>query len=323
VLRRGASRRTPDGYTLVEVVVAVALVAVVAGAIARSRAQSQGAATDALARTESRRQLRAGAGAVLATLRGIAPAADLHALADTVLELRVTLGASVTCAVAPGGADTGPSLTVLVPRAGGIAAWHDAPAAGDELLVLVDSTGPADSVAASGDSSGTGAPEALIDSTRWRWVALRVGGAGAPARAPCAGGADEAVLRVPVAIAAPAEVRVGGLVLLTRRGRWSVYASRGRWFLGWRDVAASGTGLDVVQPVSGPHDHRDARGAWRAAFAFSFADAAGLATGSPARVAAIAVRLAAGDRAESLAVVAAPRNVVNLVVTPTPPAPTP
>ena len=133
------SARTRRGATLVELVVALLLAGVVAAAVARSRSTSHAASTDALARAEARRQLRAGAGAVLATLRGVAPAGgDLLAVADSVLELRITLGASALCAHAPAAVDAAPSATILAPDVAGEAAagWADAPDAGDRLLVL-------------------------------------------------------------------------------------------------------------------------------------------------------------------------------------------
>lgn len=311
-LRRGAPLRR--GATLVELLVALLLAGVVVAAVARSRASSHTAGSDALARAEARRQLRAGAGAVLATLRGIAPAGgDLLALADSALELHITLGASVLCAHAPAGLDTPPSAVLLAPAGAreGTAAWADAPDAGDRLLVMArDADGP---------NAGDSVPPA---PARWRWYAATVADGGTPVRTTCMGAADALALRVPLAAPLPAIVHVGAPVRLLRRGRWSVYRSGRRWYLGWRDVDAGGAGLDVVQPVSGPHDLAAGSGAPRPALAFGDAirarDDAGATEGAVPRLAQVravslraqapAVRADGAAVAESLAIAGAFRN---------------
>lgn len=308
------------GVTLVELLVALVLAALVSSAVVRSRAQSQGAATDALATADARRQLRAGTGAVLATLRGAAPAGgDLLALADSALELRATLGASVACDALPAAIDRPPSVTLLAPPVNdGVArpptlatdasGWHDAPAPGDVMLALVHDD------------------PARVADPRWRWRSAMVVDASA-ALAPCLGAVAAPTVRVALATSLADAVSAGTPVRLLRRGRWSVYRSGSRWYLGWHDVTASGAGLDVVQPVSGPHDVRDARGSWRAALAFRGTDADGRDVAevldtrvasdvaSLARVATLTLRAqspvarrAGAPAAESLSTVVALRN---------------
>ena len=301
------------GTTLVELLVALVLAAVVATAVARSRSTSHAAGTDALARADARRQLRAGAGAVLATLRGTAPAGgDLLALADSALELRITLGASTLCAHAPAAVDAPPVAIVLAPAGAreGTAAWSDAPDAGDRLLVMAREPAP-DATAA-----------APVGSARWRWHSATVADAGAPVRVACMGAASALALRVPLVAPLPAGVHVGAPVRLLRRGRWSVYKSGVRWYLGWRVADAGGVGRDVVQPGSGPHDVAVGSGARRPALAFGVAvqgddDAVAVAPASAslARVRALSLRAQAPARradgavvAESLAVAGAFRN---------------
>lgn len=284
-----SARRT--GATLLELLVALLLTGIVTAALLRSRAASHDAARDAIARGEARRQLRAGVGAVLATLRGASPAGgDLLAVTDTALELHVTLGATVWCGATPALPGVPATVTLLAPTGSDFAAWLDAPASGDAILVLVR------------------------DATEWRWHRAAVAGAGLPVRSDCAGAEGRAASRVPLVAGALLAVPPGSPARLLRRARWSVYRSRGRHFLGWRDAAAGGVGLDVVQPVSGPHDVRDGAGTRGPGLAFGFLDETGAPTWRAADVATVVVRgrvtaeqgVGAG---ESLAVASALRNV--------------
>jgi hypothetical protein len=296
---RAGAARPRAGVTLVELLVALVLTGIVVGALLRSRSASHEVARDALARGEARRQLRAGMGAVLATLRGASPAGgDLLALADTALELHVTLGATAWCASAPAMPDVPPTATILAPTGADVAAWLDAPAPGDALLVLVHDP-PADTSVSPG--------------TAWRWQRVMVAAAGIPGRSTCMGGEHRATLRVPLVGAPWLTPPAGSPARLLRRARWSVYRSRGRHYLGWRDAAAGGAALDVVQPVSGPHDVRDIAGERHAGVTFAFLDTAGAPATRAARVATIRVRAWTTTEgtvvgAESLVVAAALRN---------------
>lgn len=245
------------GVTLFELLVTLVVGGAIAAAVARSRATTRGAGEGALAAAEARRQLQSALAGIEASVRSLdADGDDLLALADTALELRVSLGASIVCAASP--PFVLPAwVALLAPddvRAPGSAqaTWHDAPAPGDALLLLARAT-------VDGDTT-----------PRWRWRTLRVTDVPSAARLDCAGRTGAAALRVPVDLPVPDESGAAGTpVRLLRRARWSAYRSGGRWFLGWRDASADGT-LDVVQPVTGPHDVRDAAGgAWRSGIRFA------------------------------------------------------
>lgn len=260
--------------SLIELLVVLVVGGVLAAAVARSRATTRDAAAGAIAGADARRQLRAGLLGVEATLRGAADG-DVLAVDDTVLELRVATGASVVCAVAAPG-EWPPWATLLAPAPDRVqAAWHDAPAPGDELLALARA--PGDSGAA------------------WRWHRVRVADAPSPVRTDCGGRAGAPALRVPLDAPLPDEwAATGTPVRLLRRARWSVYRSGARWWLGWRDARPDGR-LDVVQPVAGPHDRRASPAApWTAGVRF-----ARLAPNHVLATVSSTVVTAAGERVDS------------------------
>ena len=273
-------RRT--GATLLELLVALTLVAVIAAGVARSRAATRSAGTRAIADAGARQQRRAAMAALPATLLALAPAAgDVRVAEDTALEVRATLGSAVLCAV-----DSSAGVATL----SGIvddSPWLSPPHAGDTLLVLghqVTGEWAWRSLAAIGDASAAHGP-CLADAptvSTWRTPIAPV--------APVTPVAP--VATVPALAATPALVR-GAAVRLVRRVRWSVYrAGDGRWYLGYREAGA--TGLSGVQPVSGPHDVPPVgeSGARRAAaISFAYRDALGRSTAEPSRVARIDVIL--------------------------------
>ncbi len=199
------------------------------------------AAAAALALTGARRSLyaaerrdraeRAERDAV-AILRGALSAGDAVLIrGDTAVDLDMLLGASVICAVE--------SRALILPPVGGagaLTAMPQEPARDDLVAVRLDSTE---------ESWWYG----VVDSLQLRVIP----GVCDAATGWQPGGASAPVLRIVLIDAVPGEVRVGAMVRLARRGRFTLYhAGSGEWMMGWRRCHPWLELCGVVQPVAGP-----------------------------------------------------------------------
>lgn len=235
------------GATLLELLVAMVLAAVLLGAASSTLVRQRRSASAQASRVRAESQLRAALGELEMALEGLSPAAgDLAAgeARDTALQLRTVIASAVACDSAIGSA-TFASADTSADRASGLAA---APKAGDSLWWR-----PA------------GAPG---------WVGRRVmdiiatsGGCAA------AGSGIQALLRL--GIQTQDTVPRGAPLRLTRQARHSFYhAADGTWQLGiseWSDVLHA---FPPPQPVAGPFV-LVAPGGWRTGFRYF--DAAGAA----------------------------------------------
>ena len=248
----------PRGFTLAELMVAVVLLGVVTVTVTVVAARQQRLFRGTLRALEQHGQLRQGAGVVEGVLRGLSPeSGDILALSDTALEVVAAIGSAVVCAAAA--ADPADAIHVPAPDTarGALAAWLDAPRAGDSLW-LHDERDPdvADDDTVLGYRVAEAAPRAdacVGAGGGWR---LTVDSGGAPARP-------------------------GAPVRLLRRLRLSFYRSPadGQWYLGLREWV--GGVPQAVQPVSGPYR----RGA---GLTFRYADGDGVAVRELAHAASVA-----------------------------------
>lgn len=228
----------PSGFTLVELLVAVTLLALVLGAVVGLAVAQQRTYAALAARWAARAQLRDASLVLAHDLRPLVAAADgdpgdLRQAADTLLDLLATTGGSVACAV------PGPATIELPPAEaadGALTWWVAAPRAGDLALVL-----------------DAGADPAGSDD---RWLEYPVAAIGTSVAA-CAGsplaGAGPGGHRLTVAGGAPLPPTVGrgAPIVFARRRRWSPYrGSDGLWYLGIREW--DGGAWSETQPVAGP-----------------------------------------------------------------------
>jgi prepilin-type N-terminal cleavage/methylation domain-containing protein len=225
------------GFTLVELLVALALLAVVLGAVVSLAVAQQRTYAALAARRAARTQLGDAALVLAHDLRPLVPPSggdpgDVRELSDTLLDVVATTGGSVACAVS---APAEIELPPAEPADAALTWWVAAPREGDVALVLDPGPDPGE-----GDD---------------RWLALGVAAAGASVAA-CAGSplAGETLGGWRLTLAGdplPPTVARGAPVLLARRRRWSHYrGSDGLWYLGLREWDGGGWG--ETQPVAGP-----------------------------------------------------------------------
>lgn len=216
---------TRRGVTVVELLVAMTLAAVVLGSATSTLVRQRRRADDQASRARADSQLRAVLGELEAVLAGLAPAAgDLVAgeARDTAVQLRTVVASAMAC-------DSG---------------------AGHVLLAADDTSG--------GRTSGFAATPKIGDSLWWRrtesadWLGRRVAdistGTGA-----CAVSGPAAQPLVRLVLASFDTVPRGAPLRLTRQSRISFYrAADGTWQLGvteWSDILHA---FASPQPVAGP-----------------------------------------------------------------------
>jgi hypothetical protein len=231
---------TRSGTSLVELVVALTLFGVVAGAMVLTL-NRQARFHDGITRILEASTQLSGAHDVLAReLRGVSTAAgDVKTLSDSSVVYRTLVGTAVACAVA----DT---IVTLVPEslASGerLATFASAPQAGDTAWLLDE--GP------------------RLDETDDRWMPATVMGS-SRLTGVCTGsafvdpGADATApaWRLTISPGAPlgAAIAAGAAVRVTRWARFALYrASTGETVLGWAEWNVGAGAWNTIQPVSGP-----------------------------------------------------------------------
>lgn len=236
---RGTGSRDPRprherGFTLVELLVALPLAALVAASAALLLVQQARHIRGGEARGQAVRELRH-ARLVLETDLAVLHADDLLIVSDSSLEFRAQLGIGIVCDIDPSGA-----LVVVAGDSGG--SWMGGTRAGDQFTVWSWPAGigaiPAATTAtvrSAPVSMPAGAcgpvPDPVVHQRRWK---LDIGGL-------------------------PPSTRVSGAPFrLQRFTRYSHYRSGTQWWLGRRSRDL--TGWDVVQPLAGPLQSAARRG---------------------------------------------------------------
>lgn len=259
-------------FTLIEMLIALAVASIVAGAAVRALlSQQRHYAADARLGA-ARAAVRDGAEILTGELRGLTPAdGDIYAAAPDRVEVRLSVGTSVLCAIAPGRGEA-----VLPPTHAaselGLSAWVAEPLAGDTVLVL----DPGSPAAGGGQWS-----RHVLSSDLARGGSCPVTSGFTRTSAEAAAG-----WRMHLTPPLASTVQPGAPLRFARRARFELYrAADGRWFLGFADcLATRAIPCSVVQPVSGPYDG--------AGIHFAYLDSHG-APASTERVARIVIELRA------------------------------
>ena len=235
--------------TLPELLIALVLFAVVAGAATRVLRTQQRFLHGAAALGELRSQLRQAVHVLPAELRQIAPAAgDIHEWSSTAVRFRSVTGSSVICRQVSGSVVILPGYASAADDPRAFTTWLVTPQPGDSLLVH--------------DEHDLGS----ADDT---WHTYEIAEIGVAAEGEqCNGpnglqlkGLENRAVRLRLAHGASlsGSIRPGAPVRFFRPVRYALYqGGDGKWYLGASDCNATRVPpCSTIQPVSGPYRSRD------------------------------------------------------------------
>jgi hypothetical protein len=301
MLTTSISERARRGASIIELMIALTIFGLVMGGVMSAITEQTRFQTGAARVVSSQRSLRHIGDLLPSELRALGTGAgDIYAMNVSSIDLRVTTGSSVVCAVGGGG------MSVTIPPvqlATGLAltSWRDVPLAGDSVFIFDE-----------------GASTARNDDVwrGYRLTAVPTVGGGCPTATGFTRSAAEAAagLTVSVATAIPATTVAGAPIRFYRRARYAlVTGTDGRWYLGYTECAGVCGTLDIV---AGPVRSPSGRGV-----GFTFRDSLGAVTAVPANVAFLELelhtdgapvgersRMRSGALADSLRVSIAVRN---------------
>lgn len=262
------SRAARRGFSLVELIVILALSTVVLGGLTSVLVRQQRFYRGTADLIETRSQIRQAAGIIPSDLRGVSTiGGDILAISDTSMVFWATIGQAVTCVGTPG-----TNVLAIPPLAlsngNTLASFTMTPDVGDTVWVYEN-----------------GLTEAASDD---HWNAYGILGAPNTSTSTCAtlaGGVDLSAPRYSFVLSKPLEddVEVGNPVRFVRRTRYSLFqASDGGWYLGYCSPACAGS----PQPIAGPFLPA---GGGTSGVSFTYQDAAGIVTAIPANVAQVSI----------------------------------
>lgn len=245
-LRRSMRRRTARrraGFTLVELIVALALFGIVAGAIINLVARQQRFYRGATEMIDTRTQLRQAASVLPTDLRGLSSiSGDIVMMSDTAVQFVAIFGSSIVCGRPVAGVAS-PTIYLAPSNLARhtLTSWYDAPQAGDVAYVFDEKV----------DTSA-------VDDD---WTGNTIATAPAPTAGACNGSplldatldAGKNGYSMTLANAVPTTVKDGAAVRFGRQVRYSLYkdATDQKWYLGYRTCPAGA--CNTVQPISGPY----------------------------------------------------------------------
>lgn len=250
------------GTTLVELLVALVLAAIILASATGTLLRQQRATSGTIAAGEGATQVRAGTALLAAQFAGLAPSAtDLREASDTALQARTAVLAGLACAtdpvttIAADDADLSSAGIASAPRPGDSLWWYEPDSLRWAGRPVADAW--ADSLRCDGAESG-----------------------GAPAIA-------RRVLRL--RLDAPDTVPTLAPLRVTRQVRLALYRSGdGTWQFGFREWSASTGAFAGPQPAAGPFQRVTPDGA-RSGFRYFDADGAAITpNGDPRSIARIA-----------------------------------
>lgn len=231
------------GFTLVEIVAAIAIAGLLMAAMVGTLVRQQRFFSSAAAIIGVRTQLRDGAEALASDIRGAAAARfDIASTGDSAIEFMATIATSIACTRQ---GMTGIGLPPqLLARGNTLTSMLFLPDTGDLALLYSIPSGIADS---------------------GRWDTRRIASFGArPVSSACPpatgfttaqdGSSGSPAYLVTLTEPPGPEFRPGAPVVFVRRVRYSLYRSvDGNWYLGYRRCGVGTAGCAAIQPVSGPY----------------------------------------------------------------------
>jgi len=263
---RAPARR--DGFSLVELIVILALSSLVIGGLTSVLARQQRFYRGTADLIETRSQIRQAAGIIPSDLRGVSTiGGDILSISDTSMVFWATIGQAVACTAVPlaNYVDIPP---LSLSNGNTLASFTMTPDAGDTVYVYHD-----------------GATEAAVDD---HWEAYGITGPPTTSATSCVsltGAADLSTGRYRFPLSGPlaADISVGTPLRFVRRTRYSLYqADDQSWYLGYCSPACAGD----PQPIAGPF--LPGSGATKGV-SFTYQDGAGAVTSVPANVAQVSI----------------------------------
>lgn len=245
-------RASRSGFTLVELMFAMVLGALVGVTLVASIAGQQRYFRGASAITNTRNQLRQAAALLPADLRSISRIGkDIYSMTSEQIDFRSVMGSSVICSKPTTTSIIVPPLQVA--KNNSLTAWVNQPQVGDSILVYDDSI--------------------LVSTSDDTWRAYQITGITAvtgvnacPVRTAATGGfvetadATESSYQITVAASTPFRTSnyVGNPVRFFRRVKYGLYqeSADNNWYLGYSDCAyltARGTTpCSTMRAIAGP-----------------------------------------------------------------------
>lgn len=260
-------RRRRAGYSLVELLISMAILGIVGSVLAQIMMGQQRFFQRTVEQMAVRRELRTSINLLPAELRGLASTGgDLVDFNSTSLTFRSTIGVSLVCAKS---SSTSIDIPPLATSRAITTAWYSTPSVGDTLFALRN------------DSSGVKGDY---------WTAHRITAIGsstlycpASAYTDLTGDAGKLRYRLTVTPALPDSVAVSSALRFTRTGRYAlVQQASTRYYLTRSEYLAGA--WSVAVPVSGPYMAPGTNGG----MSLSFYDSTGSAVTSVANASKVA-----------------------------------
>lgn len=235
-ITRLALVRRRRGSTIIELVVALALTAILAGASLRLVDFTHRFARGSILIGEERAQLAAAAHTLRPIIQELsADGADLTSASDSALTFYGTIGAAIACRLSSTAVELPPeNLASNIP----LTAWAMSPQPGDQIALLDE-----------GQTIGSGDD---------RWFLSRLVGASRVANG-CSGtayvsaaDAGKSGWTLQLADTIPATVVPGAPLRTRRHQRVALYRSGSQWMMGWTDWNAATGAWNTIQPLVGP-----------------------------------------------------------------------
>lgn len=233
---------TRRAFTLVELLVAIVLLAIVAGGMMDVIVRQQKFYSGASGVLETRGSVRDGMAMLTSDLRSLSPKnGDIYSMGRTFIEFRLVTGAATVCTININRRSVTVPPLVLSTNTG-LTSWISAPQNGDSVFVYDADT----STNASDD--------------KWDSAQLSAGATGL-AICPTTSGFTTTVAEaasgwlIPLNDTLSSTVSVGAPLRFFRRARYELFqASDGLWYLGFFDCLPSRSpACTTLEPVSGPY----------------------------------------------------------------------
>jgi prepilin-type N-terminal cleavage/methylation domain-containing protein len=272
----GTARAHRAGFTLVELMIAMILMGLVAGAIVKLLLRQQRFYAGANDVIETRQQIREAAAMLPADLKGISSVGgDIYAMTDSSIDFRSVFGSSIACAVDPGGGWAS-TVPLVLARQSAMTNWALLPAIGDSVAIYDEG--------ATTSQADDGWDVLLINK-----VDVRTGNVndGCPLADSLAQASDLTTsnpsYKFTFSVKAP-NITVGAAMRFFRRVHYSLYhAADGNWYLGYYACRAGACG--VISPIAGPLQAYATDGT--SGLQFTYYDSTGAVTAIPQNVARI------------------------------------